>query len=62
MTKACRALPLVYLVLATAVNAPIPRTVTNHCTGHEHNKQASKQAKDSLVVRAQKSYKMQLFT
>lgn len=52
--KACRALPLVYLVLVTAVNAYIPRTVRNHCTGHERNKQASKQAKESGCMRAER--------
>lgn len=46
MKKACRAQPLVYLVLATAVTASVPRMLTNHCTGHEHSKQTSKQAKD----------------
>lgn len=60
--KACRALPLLHLVLVTAVNASIPRTLANHCTGHERNKQASKQAKERLVVHTQKSYKIQIFT
>lgn len=57
-----RALPLVHLVLVTAVNVSVPRMLTSHRTCHEHNKQASKQAKESLVVHTQKSYKMQLFT
>lgn len=61
MKKACRALLSVYLVLVTAVNASIPRKVTNHCTGHERNKQVSKQTKKSLVVCTKKSYKIQLF-
>lgn len=57
-----RALPLVYLVLVAAGNVSVPRMLTSHHTGHEHNKQASKQAKESLVVHTEKSYKMQLFT
>lgn len=54
--KACGALPLVYLmlVLVTAVNAYIPRMVRNHCTGHEHNKQASEQAKESECMRTER--------
>lgn len=36
--------------------------LTDHCIGHECNRQVSKQAKESLVVHAQQSYKIQLFT
>lgn len=36
------ALLLVHLVLVIAVNVSVPRILTSHCAGHEHNEQANK--------------------
>lgn len=46
--KACRALPVVYLVLVVAVKASLPRAVTYHY------KQGRKRAKEDLAVHTEK--------